>query len=69
MVAEIYPSMLTAKPESGETPDRAQVRALCEHFAKLDDQTKLGELFARPKAATDEDAAVVEREEGWILGA
>lgn len=68
LAVEVYPSMLTAKPESGETPDRAQVRALCEYFAKLDDQGKLGALFAAPKAATEADVAAVEREEGWILG-
>ncbi len=68
VVVEVYPAVVTAKPESGETPDRAQVRALCEHFARLDDQNKLAALFDRPKTVTDEDAAAVESEEGWILG-
>lgn len=69
VVVEVYPALVAAKAESGEAPDRAQVRALCEHFARLDDQNKLAPLFERPKTASDEDAAVVEAEEGWILGA
>jgi hypothetical protein len=68
VAAEVYPSIIAARPEPGETPDRAQVRALCEYFAKLDDQNKLAPLFAAPKTATEADIAVVEREEGWILG-
>jgi len=69
VVVEVYPALVPARPESGETPDRAQVRALCEYFAKLDDQNKLAPLFERSNTASDDDAAAVEREEGWILGA
>jgi hypothetical protein len=69
VIAEVYPSLLTVKADAGETPDRAQVRALCEHFAKLDDQNKLADLFNAPKTASEADVAAVEREEGWILGA
>jgi hypothetical protein len=68
VAVEIYPSLVTAKPESGEIPDRAQVRALCEYFARLDDQSKLDALFAPPKDVTEDEIAAVEREEGWILG-
>jgi hypothetical protein len=68
-VAEIYPALIPAKPEPGEVIDRAQMRAAAEHFAKLDEQGKLGQAFA-PKAAPAEGVgAEVEREEGWILGA
>ena len=66
-VAEVYPSLFVAKPEPGEVIDRAQVRAAAEHFARLDEQGKLGAAFA-PKPAAEGDGAV-EREEGWILGA
>ncbi|HTI67365.1 MAG TPA: cobalamin biosynthesis protein CbiG [Caulobacteraceae bacterium] len=67
VIAEIYPALIPAKPEPGEVPDRAQVRAVAEHFAKLDEAGKLGALFAPPKGAEAVD--VVEGEEGWILGA
>ncbi len=69
VVAEVYPALVPAKPEPGEIPDRAQVRALCEHFARLDEQGRLGAAFAPPKGAPPELVEAVEREEGWILGA
>jgi precorrin-8X/cobalt-precorrin-8 methylmutase len=49
--------------------DAAQVRGVAEALAKLDDTGKLGILFAAPKDVSEADRAVVEREEGWILGA
>ena len=69
VIAEVYPALVTSKPEPGEITDRAQVRALCEHFAKLDETGKLGAAFGPKVAASLETAAVVEGEEGWILGA
>lgn len=67
--AEIYPALAEVKAEAGEVVDRAQVRALAEHFTRLDEAGKLGEAFG-PPAGTDEAAvARVQREEGWILGA
>ena len=68
VVAEIYPALIPAKADPGEVPDRAQVRALCEHFAKLDEQGRLGQAFAAPAGIAEETAAAVEGEEGWILG-
>ena len=65
--AEIYPALIPTKPEPGEVPDRAQVRAVAEHFAKLDEAGKLGAVFGPPKDAADVE--IVETEEGWILGA
>jgi len=69
VIVEIYPALGAMKAEPGEVPDRAQVRALCEHFARLDEAGKLGEALAPPKSATPQVIADVEREEGWILGA
>lgn len=69
VIAEVYPALIATKAEPGEVPDRAQVRALCEHFAKLDETGKLGAAFGPKSAASLETAAVVESEEGWILGA
>ena len=69
VVAEVYPALVPAKPEPGEVADRAQVRTLCEHFAKLDEQGRLGGAFAPSRVVDPELREVVEREEGWILGA
>ena len=69
VVAEVYPALVPAKPEPAEIPDRAQVRTLCEHFAKLDEQGRLGAAFAPSHAVEPDLRAAVEREEGWILGA
>ena len=69
VVAEVYPALVPVKPEPGEIADRAEVRSLCEHFARLDEQGKLGPLFAPPKGTAPELVETVEREEGWILGA
>ena len=69
VVAEVYPALFPARPEPGEVVDRAQVRTLCEHFAKLDEQGRLGGAFAPPRDADEALRETVEREEGWILGA
>jgi hypothetical protein len=66
--AEVYPASVEVKPEPGEVPDRAHVRALCEHFTRLDEAGKLGAAFAPAKPPSDEEREIVEREEGWILG-
>jgi hypothetical protein len=65
--AEIYPSMLGAKPAAGEIKDQAQVRTACERFNALDDKGQLAAMFGPAKDDTRRE--VVEREEGWILGA
>lgn len=68
LFVEIHPALVASKAEAGELPDRARVRTLCEHFAKLDETGKLGALFG-PKVDDDAVRSDVEREEGWILGA
>jgi hypothetical protein len=68
VIAEVYPSLVKASPAAGEVKDLAQVRALAEHFAKLDEAGKLAALFAAPKAS-DEVIEAAQAEEGWILGA
>jgi hypothetical protein len=65
--AEIYPSMLGAKPAAGEIKDQAQVRTACERFSALDDKGQLATMFGPAK--DDPRREIVEREEGWILGA
>jgi hypothetical protein len=68
VLAEVYPSLLKPQVAAGEVKDLAQVRALAEHFAKLDEAGKLAALFAAPKAS-DEVIEAAQAEEGWILGA
>lgn len=68
VMAEIYPSFLKAAPGPGEVKDLAQVRAVAEHFAALDERGALGSAFGPPKDAAESDIAAVTGEEGWILG-
>lgn len=69
VMAEVYPALGDVRPEAGEIIDRAQVRALCEHFLRLDEAGKLGDAFGPSKAVDEAEIAIVEAEEGWILGA
>jgi hypothetical protein len=66
--AEIWPSSIgTPDPERHPIKDAAQVSALSEHLAHLDDRGELAALFA-PELDDDVARDVVE-EEGWIVGA
>ena len=65
--AEVYPSMFETRPAPGEIKDQAQVRGACERFNALDEKGQLAALFG--PAADDARRDIVEREEGWILGA
>jgi hypothetical protein len=69
VMAEIYPSLVAARPGPGEVKDLAQVRAIGEHLAALDEAGKLAPAFGPPKGATEAMIAAVATEEGWILGA
>lgn len=65
--AEIYPSLFATKPAAGEIKDQAQVRGACERFNALDEKGQLAAMFGPSKDDARRD--IVEREEGWILGA
>ncbi len=69
VAAEVYPSMLKTALAAGEVKDLAQVRAVAEHFARLDEAGKLGAAFGPSKPIDDGLRAEIELEEGWILGA
>jgi len=56
-------------PSPGELKEMAQVRALAEHLARLDEAGKLGALFGPARRVSPEVAQTVESEEGWALGA
>ncbi len=64
--AEIYPSLVAPSPFE-DIKDAAQVRALAEHFARLDDAGELATLFDL-SALPAESLEPVGSEEGWILG-
>jgi hypothetical protein len=66
--AEIYPSLVAVRPRPGEVKDSAQVRAIARHFADLDGLGALGTVFAGDPALSAGERAIVEAEEGWVLG-
>ncbi|MEO0981731.1 MAG: hypothetical protein AAFX03_03660 [Pseudomonadota bacterium] len=68
VLAEIYPSMVTAEPEGGEPPDAAQVRTIARHYWGLDEKERLGAAFGPPQDWAEAKIPQIEREEGWILG-
>ena len=67
VVAEVWPSLLPLDVSDGVVRDQAQVVAVVEWLAGLDATDRLAELF-RPDVAALEDVAVIEQEEGWVLG-
>jgi hypothetical protein len=69
IAAEVQPGAVKPAPLPGEVKDAAMVRALAEHFARLDDAGRLAALFAPAKGVAAETIADVETEEGWTLGA
>ena len=69
VIAEVNPAQVKATPAVGEIKDAAQVRALAEHFAKLDEAGKLAALFGPGKDAPEDVVLDAETQEGWILGA
>ena len=66
--AEIYPSLVPSPQRRNEVKDSAQVRAIADHFATLDAQTRLASLFAGDPTLAPAERAAVEREESWTLG-
>ena len=69
LAAEVYTGLVESKPGPGETKDQAEVRAIADHLARLDDASKLAPLFAAPKGLDEEALTGARTEEGWILGA
>lgn len=73
--AEIWPGVVSERVQAilAENPDmirdQAQVRAMCEWAAELDEQGDLGWLFAEPNGLNQQQVRVCVEEEGWILGA
>ncbi|MBC7953707.1 MAG: precorrin-8X methylmutase [Rhodospirillaceae bacterium] len=67
LFAEVYPSMVPVTVPAGGIKDCEQVRALAHHFAATDAAGTLS--FSGPADLTEAERDIVEREEGWILGA
>ncbi len=65
--AEIDPSLYATKARAGGVDDDAQVRAAAEHFFALGERGQLAAQFGPAKDDTRRE--IVEREEGWVLGA
>ena len=65
--AEVYPSLVNARPEPGEVADQAQVRALARHYYDLDESGKLAALVGPPEGLDLEVLPKIVAEEGWIL--
>jgi hypothetical protein len=69
VIAEIYPSLVKAKPEKGETLDEVQVREIARHYSQLDEKGLLGAAFSTGKSLDEGKIEQIQTEEGWILGA
>ena len=68
VMAEIYPSLIKAKPGNGESADEAQVRGIAHHYADLDEKGLLSEAFSTNKRLDPAKNPQIQAEEGWILG-
>lgn len=68
LVAEIYPSLVTSKPERGEVLDEVQVREIARHYSALDEKGLLGAAFGAPEDLDASSIPQIQTEEGWILG-
>ena len=68
VIAEIYPSLIRTKPESGETADEAQIREIARHYAALDEKGALSAAFSTAKELEPAQNMKIQAEEGWILG-
>ena len=68
VIAEIYPSLVKAKAEKGETLDEVQVREIARHYSQLDEKGLLGATFSTGKSLDEGKIEQIQAEEGWILG-
>ena len=68
VIAEVYPSLVKAKAEKGETLDEVQVREIARHYSQLDEKGLLGATFSTGKSLDEGKIEQIQAEEGWILG-
>jgi hypothetical protein len=67
VLGEVWPDVFDVDTSSHQLPDAAAAIGLAEYLARLDRAGSLGALFA--PSLTPQQIQVVEREEGWVLGA
>ena len=68
VIAEVYPALVKAKAEKGETLDEVQVREIARHYSQLDEKGLLGATFSTGKSLDEGKIEQIQAEEGWILG-
>ena len=68
VMAEIYPSLIKPRPESGEVADAAQVRGIAHYYAEMDEKGLLSGAFSTAKGLEPVQNTKIQAEEGWILG-
>ena len=69
VLAEVYPSLAPLALGRGEVKDQRQVSAAARFFANRDAEGLLARDLAGPEELTTAERRLVEREEGWLLGA
>jgi hypothetical protein len=67
VLGEVWPWSYELDPTAHPLPDAARAISTAQHLGALDRSGRLGALF--DPSIRDEDRVIVEREEGWILGA
>lgn len=67
LAVETGPAPADAPMAPGEHKDAAELRALAEALAKLDEAGGLSAALAPPTGLSAEEAAIAETEEGWTL--
>lgn len=69
ILAEVYPSILEIKANTGEIKDAVQVETIARYLARRDGRGELAGDLAGPDGLSQSDRALIAGEEGWILGA
>lgn len=69
VIAEIYPSLFPVTVHGDAVKDAVQVETVARALADWDGDGTLSRHFAGPVTLTDGERWIIEREEGWILGA
>jgi len=69
VLAEVYPSLVPLGLGEGEVKDQRQVSAAARFFAARDEAGLLAHDLSGPAELVTAQRRLVEREEGWLLGA
>ena len=69
VLAEVYPSLAPLELGHGPVKDARQVTAACRQLARRDEAGALAVDLAGPPDLDRRQRRLVEREEGWLLGA